>query len=61
MADKKRFKSQKLNSEDYEKTEEGAKLLKHGGALAIGLAAGIGALKKYGPKVAKGVVKIVKK
>ena len=31
MEERKRFQNQTLNSEDYEKTEEGAKAVKNGG------------------------------
>ena len=60
MEEKKRFQSQKLNSEDYEKTEEGAKALKNGGALLGAFVVVAGAAKKYGPRLIKNVSKLIK-
>lgn len=60
MEEQKRFQNQTLNSEDYEKTEEGAKALKNGGALltVLGVAFGVG--KKYGPALMKNLSKLRK-
>lgn len=55
MKEQKRFKTQKLDSKDYEKTEEGAKLLKNGGwVLSAVVFAGV-VIKKFGPKILKGI------
>lgn len=60
MAKQKRFQSQTLNSEDYEKIEEGAKAVKNGSVIfsTICLAVGIG--KKYGPALLKNLRKLGK-
>lgn len=55
MKEQKRFKSQKLDSKDYEKTEEGAKLLKNGGLVLSALLFTGGVIKKCGPKILKGI------
>ena len=60
MEEQKRFQNQTLNSEDYEKTEEGAKLVKNGGVLALGVVFLGGLIKKYGPEFFKGLIKIKK-
>lgn len=60
MADRKRFQNQTLNSEDYEKTEEGAKALKNGGKILAALALFVGVGKKYGPALLKNISKIRK-
>ncbi len=60
MEERKRFQNQTLNSEDYEKTEEGAKALKEGGALLGAAALFIGLAKKYGPGIIKAISKIRK-
>ncbi len=60
MEERKRFQNQTLNSEDYEKTEEGAKLVKDGGKLLMGIVFVGGLIKKYGPEILKGVNKIRK-
>ena len=51
MAEHKRFKSQNLDSNDYAKTEEGAKLLKDGGKILTAGAFLVVVAKKYGPRV----------
>lgn len=60
MENRKRFQTQMLNSEDYEKTEKGAKALKTAGEiLGIGaLLIGVG--KKYGPSLLKNLGKILR-
>ena len=60
MEERKRFQNQTLNSEDYEKTEEGAKAVKNGGAIlgAIALVVGVG--KTYGPALLKNLSKLRK-
>ena len=60
MADQKRFQKQELNSEDYEKTEEGAKMLKTTSKVASGFVVFVGVLKKYGAEMLKGINKIRK-
>ena len=60
MADQKRFQKQELNSEDYEKTEEGAKMLKTTSKGGTGIVVVVGVLKKYGPEMLKGINKIRK-
>ncbi len=60
MEEKKRFQNQKLNSEDYEKTEEGAKALKSGGTLLGVAVLAVGVVKKYGPSLIKSLSKIRK-
>ena len=60
MADRKRFQNQTLNSEDYEKTEEGAKALKNGGKILGAAALLIGVGKKYGPAFLKNISKLRK-
>lgn len=60
MADQKRFQKQELNSEDYEKTEEGAKMLKTTSKVVTGIVVVVGVLKKYGPEMLKGINKIRK-
>lgn len=60
MADQKRFQKQELNSEDYEKTEEGAKMLKTTSKVVTGFVVVVGVLKKYGPEMLKGINKIRK-
>ncbi len=60
MEERKRFQNQTLSSEDYEKTEEGAKALKNGGKiLGAALLLG-GVIKKYGPELLKGLSKLRK-
>lgn len=61
MAEKKRFKSQTLDSRDYEKTEESAKLVKESGLLLLSAGTFIGLAKKYGPTIIKSATKIIKK
>ena len=58
MEERKRFQNQTLNSEDYEKTEEGAQAVKNGGLAALALAVGVG--KKYGPALLKNLSKLRK-
>lgn len=60
MADQKRFQKQELNSEDYEKTEKGAKMLKTTSKVVTGIVVVVGVLKKYGPEMLKGINKIRK-
>lgn len=60
MAEKKRFQNQKLNSEDYENTEEGAKALKNGGKILGTLVLAVGVAKKYGPQLIKNISKLKK-
>ena len=60
MADQKRFQKQELNSQDYEKTEEGAKMLKTTSKVVTGIVVVVGVLKKYGPEMLKGINKIRK-
>lgn len=60
MADQKRFQKQELNSEDYEKTEEGAEMLKTTSKVVTGIVVVVGVLKKYGPEMLKGINKIRK-
>lgn len=60
MEEQKRFQNQTLNSDDYSKTEEGAKALKNGGKIAtFVLVAGV-AVKKYGPALLKNISKLRK-
>lgn len=60
MEERKRFKNQTLNSEDYEKTEEGAKAMKSGGAILGALALAFGVGKKYGPEFLRNLSKLRK-
>ena len=60
MVDRKRFQNQTLNSEDYEKTEEGAKALKNGGKIAGAFVLTFGLAKKYGPGLIRSISKIRK-
>lgn len=60
MADQKRFQVQNLNSEDYEKTELGAKVVKDGSKILSALAILGFVGKKYGPSLLKNVTKIFK-
>ncbi len=60
MAEHKRFKSQNLDSNDYAKTEEGAKLLKDGSKIAAAGAFLFVMTKKYGPRVLKSITKLRK-
>ena len=60
MSEKKRFQNQTLNSDDYKETEDGAETLKNGMKLAAFLVPAGLALKKYGPKLLKGVMSILK-
>ena len=60
MEERKRFQNQTLNSEDYEKTEEGAKALKNAGKIAAAFALLVGVGKKYGPALLKNLSKIRK-
>lgn len=60
MEENKRFKTQKLNEEDYEKTENGAKTIKNGGAILAAFA-GLGIIiKKFGPGLIKSTSKLIK-
>ena len=60
MAEQKRFQAQSLNSEDYQKTELGAKAVKEGGVLLTTLiACGVG-VAKLAPSLIKNVSKIFK-
>ena len=60
MEDRKRFQNQTLNSEDYEKVEEGAKALKHGAKILAAFAFAFGVDRKYGPALRKSLRKIFK-
>ncbi|RRK33461.1 hypothetical protein EBB54_20500 [Schaedlerella arabinosiphila] len=60
MAEQKRFQNQTLNSEDYQKTESGAQLLKDGGKVLGIVLLGAGVIKKYGPEIIKGINKVRK-
>lgn len=60
MTEQKRFQNQTLNSDDYEKIEEGAKLVKDGSKLLLGVFFVCGLVKKYGPEILKGINKIRK-
>lgn len=60
MSERKRFQNQTLNSEDYEKTEEGAKALKNGGKILGAAALFVGVGKKYGPALLKNLRKLRK-
>jgi hypothetical protein len=60
MSEKKRFQNQTLNSDDYKKTEDEAETLKDGITVAAILVLAVPALKKYGPKLLKGVASIFK-
>jgi hypothetical protein len=60
MAEQKRFQSQTLNNEDYQKTESGAKLLKDGGKVLGGFLLFVGVIRKYGPEIIKGINKVRK-
>ena len=60
MADQKRFQAQNLNSEDYEKTESGAKVVKDGGIILSALATLVVVGKKFGPSLLKNASKIFK-
>ena len=60
MADRKRFQNQALNSEDYEKVEEGAKALKNGGKLFTAVVIVFGVCKKYGPEFLKNLDRLRK-
>ena len=60
MEERKRFQNQTLNSEDYEKTEEGAQAVKNGGKVLAGLALAVGFGKKYGPALLKNLSKLWK-
>lgn len=60
MEERKRFQNQMLNSEDYEKVEEGARALKDGGKLLGAAVLFIGVAKKYGPAIIKNINKIRK-
>lgn len=60
MADQKRFQAQNLNSEDYEKTESGAKAVKEGGIILPALATLVVVGRKFGPSFIKNVLKVFK-
>lgn len=60
MAEHKRFKRQNLNSHDYAKTEEAAKLLKDGSIIVTAGAFLVIVAKKYGPRVLKSITKLRK-
>ena len=60
MEERKRFQNQTLNSEDYEKTEEGAKAVKNGSAILTAIAVAVGVGKKYGPAFLKNLSKLRK-
>ena len=58
MSERNRFQNQTLNSEDYEKIEEGAKAVKNGGAILATAGLLIGVCKKYGPALLKNINKL---
>lgn len=60
MEEKKRFQNQNLNSDDYEKTEAGAKALKEGGVIVGGFLFLGGIIVKYGPGLLKNAAKVFK-
>lgn len=60
MEEQKRFQNQTLNSEDYQKTEEGAQALKNGGVILGAIAVAIGVGKKYGPSLLRNLSKLRK-
>ncbi len=60
MEERKRFQNQTLDSEDYERTEEGAKALKNSGILIGACAVVIGLFKKYGPELLRSIDQIRK-
>lgn len=51
MTERKRFKKQELNSNDYEKTEGMARILKNGSVITSACAAFLVVAKKCGPKI----------
>ncbi len=61
MEERKRFQNQTLDSEDYEKIEEGAKAVKNAGAIATALAALVGVSKKFGPALLKNLSRLRKR
>ena len=60
MADQKRFEAQKLNSEDYQKVEAGAKAVKEGGIVLGALASLVVITKKFGPSLIENLSKVIK-
>ena len=60
MEENKRFKAQKLDEEDYEKTESGAKLLKEGSVVLGAIITVGGLIKKFGPSIVKNASKVFK-
>ena len=60
MADQERFQAQNLNSEDYKKTEAGAKAVKDGGIILSAIASLVFVGKKFGPSFLKNASKIFK-
>ena len=60
MAEQKRFQAQSLNSEDYQKTESGAKAVKEGGVLLTALGTFVFVAKKFGPDLIKNASKVFK-
>ncbi len=60
MEDQKRFQAQNLNSEDYEKTESGAKAVNDGVKILAALGPFVYLVKKCGPSFLKNASKIFK-
>ena len=60
MEERKRFQNQTMNSEDYARTEEGAKAVKNGSAILTALLLAVGVGKKYGPALLKNLSKLRK-
>ncbi len=60
MEERKRFQKQTLNSEDYEKTVQGAQAIKNGGIVLSAVALVVGVGKKYGPKLLMNISKFLK-
>lgn len=61
MADQKRFQAQNLDSEDYAKTEYGAKAVKEGGRILFALSLVVLTLKNNGPSFIKNALNIIRK
>lgn len=61
MATQKRFQKHELNSNDYEKTEIGAKVVKNGIKITGTLSLAFITIKKYGPEFVKGVKRVISK
>lgn len=59
MSEQKRFVNQTLNSNDYKKVEDGADMVKGVIGIACVLATSGAVIKKYGPKVIKGIKTLI--